>query len=159
MVQKEWTEGYQDWSGLNWVKVKAGLDTWIIKKTFLPWSASLYLLKSCKNCETDITNHQHILWVLKKTYNHRLGTRMVSRITTRVINRLVSNMLSLHCHLFNTKRKSGSKDKVLWICTVQCWKLEAQHTMYGDVIYRCLLFCPCDILLDLVPPNMDMHDH
>lgn len=140
MVQKKWTEGYQDWSGLNWVKGNAGLDTWIIRKTLLPWSASLYLLKSCKNCETDITNNQQISWVLNQNNNHGLGTPMVSRITIRTINLLISNILSLHCHLFNTKRRSGSKDRVLWICTLQCWKLEAWHTMYGDDIYRSVAF-------------------
>lgn len=66
MVQKEWTEGYQDWSGIKLGQSKGRAGHLNHKKAFLPWSASLYLLKSCKNCETDITNHQHILWVLKE---------------------------------------------------------------------------------------------
>lgn len=39
------------------------------------------------------------------------------------------------------------------------YSIESLNITYEDVIYRCVACYPFDILLDLVPPNMDMHDN
>lgn len=92
-------------------------------KPLFPWSASLYLIKSCKKCETDITNHQHILWVLNQSNNHSLVTPMVSRLTMRIIT-FLPPMSCLSIVVFY-RQEEIRRDKVLWICTLQYWKFEA----------------------------------